>query len=228
MRETTGVSLLTSFLHMCLRKQTFCFQLWSFLSFFFMILNRIHKVLYSKNSLSFNWCLHRNVQIFAICNVCISAMLLFCTQTCPGFIPISKQIVYFSDARVSKYWVLESVLDALLQITNVWSVRIQILYLMCKTSHWNAYTKRHCGEKQQTVQWRSEAGSQENLKQYHNLILWLFALSPVLFLSTYTCSYGFPHPDNINWLLNPMILQRLGLCVTLEVSAKANLQNDLR
>ena len=34
--------------------------------------------------------LHRNVQVFAKCNVCISAIQLFYVQTGPGFLPISK------------------------------------------------------------------------------------------------------------------------------------------
>ena len=46
--------------------------------------------------------LQRNVQVFAKCNVCISAIQLFYIQTCPGFRHISKLIVYLSDARVSK------------------------------------------------------------------------------------------------------------------------------
>ena len=34
--------------------------------------------------------LHRNVQVFAKCNVCISVVLLFYIQTCQDFLPISK------------------------------------------------------------------------------------------------------------------------------------------
>ena len=34
--------------------------------------------------------LHTNVQGFAKCNVCISAIHLFYIQICPGFLPISK------------------------------------------------------------------------------------------------------------------------------------------
>ena len=34
--------------------------------------------------------LHRNVQVFAKCNVCISAIHLFYIQTCPGFLSLSK------------------------------------------------------------------------------------------------------------------------------------------
>ena len=33
---------------------------------------------------------HRNVQVFAKCNVYIYAIQLFYIQTCPGFLPISK------------------------------------------------------------------------------------------------------------------------------------------
>ena len=33
---------------------------------------------------------HRNVQVFAKCNVCISAIQLFYIQRCPGFLPTSK------------------------------------------------------------------------------------------------------------------------------------------
>ena len=54
--------------------------------------------------------LHRNVRVIAKCNVCISAIQLFYIQTCPCFFPISKKIIYLSDARISKKWVLESVL----------------------------------------------------------------------------------------------------------------------
>ena len=39
--------------------------------------------------------LHRNVQVFAKCNVCISAIQLFSVETCPGFFPLSN-------AKVSK------------------------------------------------------------------------------------------------------------------------------
>ena len=46
--------------------------------------------------------LRRNVQVFTKCNVCISAIQLFYTGTHQGFLPISKKIVYISDARVSK------------------------------------------------------------------------------------------------------------------------------
>ena len=34
--------------------------------------------------------LHRNMQAFAKCNICISAIQLFYIQTCPGFLPIEK------------------------------------------------------------------------------------------------------------------------------------------
>ena len=34
--------------------------------------------------------LHRNVQVFAKNNVCISAIQLLYIQTCPGFLPVSK------------------------------------------------------------------------------------------------------------------------------------------
>ena len=45
---------------------------------------------------------HRNVQVFAKCNVFMSAIKLFYIQICPGFLPISTYIVHLSDARVAK------------------------------------------------------------------------------------------------------------------------------
>ena len=66
--------------------------------------------------------LHWNVQIFAKWKVCISAIQIFYIQTCPGFLPISKWIVYLSEARVNKNWVLESILYSLFKVVDflVW------------------------------------------------------------------------------------------------------------
>ena len=62
--------------------------------------------------------LYRNVQVFAKCNVCISAIQLFYIETCPCFLHISKWIVYLSDARVSEKWLLESLLFNIVLLLN--------------------------------------------------------------------------------------------------------------
>ena len=45
--------------------------------------------------------IHRNVQVFAKCNVCISAIHLLYIKTCPIFLPTSKLIVYISDVGLT-------------------------------------------------------------------------------------------------------------------------------
>ena len=49
--------------------------------------------------------LHRNVQVFVKCNVCISAIQLFYIQTFPGFFPISKSYIFpMLGSANTEYW----------------------------------------------------------------------------------------------------------------------------
>ena len=53
----------------------------------------------------------------------------------------------------------------LLKITDICSVRIGVLYLICETSHCNTYNQKYCDETKQRDQWRSEARTQDNHKK---------------------------------------------------------------
>ena len=54
--------------------------------------------------------LHRNMPVFAKCNVYISAKKLFYIQECPNCLPIQKKNIYLSDCRASHFLMLQSVL----------------------------------------------------------------------------------------------------------------------
>ena len=82
------------FLFVCLFV-LFCFVLFYFLFFFIIFFLFCFFLLlfyvFNLNTQGFvNIELHRNVQVFAKCDVCISAIYLFYIQTCPGFLPTSK------------------------------------------------------------------------------------------------------------------------------------------
>ena len=38
-----------------------------------------------------------------------------------------------------------------IQITNICSVRIGVLYLVCETAQWNTYNQKHCDERKAKV-----------------------------------------------------------------------------
>ena len=86
--KTAVVSLMLSCLHMRMKNKhsalSICFLFYDF--------NHNTQGIAYLETVKHQPGLHRNVHVFAKCNVCVSAIQLFYIHTYPGFLPISKYI----------------------------------------------------------------------------------------------------------------------------------------
>ena len=123
-------------------------------------------------------------------------------------------------------------------ITNIYSVRIRVLYRIFESSQWNAYNQIHCDETKQTPQWWSEARTQENHRQ-GPVVQSVVSLTSTLRVISLTILVDSIHNIVIFFAEKMWIafaLQKLltffqqknqHICVSLEVNFNESLTNDV-